>query len=46
MKSPNAAEFEKHGDIPVSMTNGTANVSIPLYTIKVGSLDIPVTFNL
>lgn len=44
-KSPNAAEFEKYGDIPVSLSNGTANVTIPLYTIKVGGLEIPITLS-
>lgn len=41
-RSPNAAAIEKYGEIPVSLSNGTANVSIPLYTIRCGSLEIPV----
>jgi hypothetical protein len=44
-KSPNASEFEKYGDIPVSLTSGMVNVSLPLYTIKVGSLEIPITLS-
>lgn len=44
-KSPNAAEFEKYGNIPVSLTSGMVNLSIPLYTIKVGSLVFPITLS-
>src|SRR5882762_9200878 len=44
-QSPNAASLGKYGDIPVSLANGMANVSIPLYTIKVGSFELPVTLS-
>ncbi len=40
--SPEVASFARYGDIPVSEYTGAANISIPLYTVKVGSLSIPV----
>ncbi|MBO9632152.1 MAG: hypothetical protein J7578_03470 [Chitinophagaceae bacterium] len=41
-KSPNAAALDRYGEIPVSLTNGTANISIPLYSIRAGALEIPI----
>lgn len=41
-RSPNAAALGRYGEIPVSLTNGTASISIPLYTIRSGTLEIPV----
>lgn len=43
--APNAASLGKFGDIPVSEFTGSAAVSLPLYNIKVGSLNLPVTAN-
>jgi hypothetical protein len=43
--APNAASLGVYGDIPVSSYTGTANVEIPLYTIKSNSLTLPVTLN-
>jgi hypothetical protein len=40
--SPTAAAFTQYGKIPVSQFTGTANVTIPLYDIKVDNLDLPV----
>lgn len=39
---PNAAALGKYVDIPVNMHTGIPNISIPLYTIKSGSLTLPV----
>ncbi|MGN6421312.1 MAG: hypothetical protein ACTHMC_27600, partial [Pseudobacter sp.] len=44
-RSPDAAAFEKYGTIPVSLTSGMAQVNIPLYTIKAGTLEIPVVLS-
>src|SRR5262245_45821041 len=44
-KSPNVAGFDKYGNIPVSLSNGVANVSIPLTKISIGGVDIPITLN-
>src|ERR1700761_6632744 len=41
--SPDAAALGKFGSIPVGPYTGTANISIPLYTIKSGDLTLPVS---
>lgn len=43
--SPDAAAIEKFGNIPVSYTTGVPNISIPIYTIKCGSLSWPVSLS-
>lgn len=43
--SPTASSLGKFGDIPISYQTGTPEVSIPLYTIKEGSLTLPVTLS-
>lgn len=40
--TPEASQLEKFVDMPVSLHNGTPNISIPIYTIKVKGLEIPV----
>jgi len=40
--TPNAASFNKFIDHPVSLYDGTPDVSIPLYTVKDGSIDLPI----
>jgi hypothetical protein len=41
--SPEAAMLGRFGDIPVGYYTGTADVSVPIYTIKEGSVEIPIT---
>lgn len=41
--SPEAAALGRFGDIPVSNYTGTADISIPLYTITEDGIDIPIT---
>jgi YD repeat-containing protein len=41
--SPNAASLGKYGEIPVSLNNGMANISVPLFEVKIGSFVLPVT---
>lgn len=41
--SPNAAALMKFTDVPVSPYTGTADVSVPLYTIQAKELSIPVS---
>ncbi|OKS84903.1 hypothetical protein [Mucilaginibacter polytrichastri] len=43
--SPNAATLGKYGDIPVGLYTGIPNVSIPLYTSKVGSFTLPISLS-
>ncbi|RZJ72541.1 hypothetical protein [Flavobacterium sp.] len=40
--SPEAALFERFGDIPVGHYNGSPNISIPLYTVKVEDFELPI----
>lgn len=41
--SPEAALLGRFGDIPIGYYTGTADVSIPLYTIKEGTVEVPLT---
>jgi len=41
--SPNAAALMKFTDVPVSPYTGTADVSIPFYTVQAKGLSIPVS---
>ncbi|WP_369012978.1 RHS repeat domain-containing protein [Flavobacterium anhuiense] len=41
--APNAAALAQYADIPVSKYNGVPNISIPLYTIKTGGYELPIT---
>src|SRR5581483_8044799 len=43
--SPTAASLGKYGDIPVSYHTGIPNISIPLYTVKSGSLTLPISLS-
>ncbi len=43
--SPTAASLGKFGVFPVNMNLGTTNISIPLYTIKQGDIEIPINLS-
>jgi hypothetical protein len=40
---PNVASFLKVADLPVSAYNGTGQVTIPLYTLEIGDLKVPIS---
>ncbi|SHL69574.1 hypothetical protein SAMN05444266_104436 [Chitinophaga jiangningensis] len=42
-KSPDVAQMEKFGEIPVSQSTGATNLSINLATIEVGNFKLPIT---
>jgi YD repeat-containing protein len=44
-KTPESQAFEKYGTLPVSELTGTANISIPIYTLKSRFLEVPITLN-
>lgn len=44
-QSPTAYAFAKYVDYPVSHYTGIPNISIPLYEISVGSLNIPISLS-
>jgi len=43
--SPTVASLGKYGNIPVSNYTGIPNISIPLYTIKSGEIELPITLS-
>src|SRR5258708_6602706 len=40
-----ASSLGKYGDVPVSMSNAKADISVPLYEIKTPRLTLPITLN-
>jgi len=40
--SPEAALIERFGNIPIGYNTGTANIAIPIYTIKEPGIEIPI----
>jgi YD repeat-containing protein len=43
--SPNAASLGKFGDIPVNNHTGIPKIDIPIYTLKEGNLELPISVN-
>lgn len=43
--SPEAAALGKYVDIPVSLYTGLPQISIPIYTVKEGSITVPVSLS-
>ncbi|MGG7666648.1 T9SS type A sorting domain-containing protein [Dyadobacter sp. BHUBP1] len=43
--SPNAASFSKYGDIPINLSTGAVNLSVPIYTSSEGALAWPIAMN-
>ena len=41
-RTPEAAAFKKYGEESVNEYTGTADISVPLYTIKCKDIEIPV----
>lgn len=44
-KSPNAASLEKYGEIPTSLFTGQVDLSIPLYTLVEGDIELPISLS-
>lgn len=42
---PNAAALTEYADVPVSNCTGVPNISIPIYTIKSGEIELPITLS-
>jgi len=45
ISSPTAASLGKYGDIPVSYHTGIPQINIPLYTVKAGTLSLPISLD-
>jgi hypothetical protein len=43
--SPNAAALMKFSDVPVSPYTGTADITVPIYTIHAKGIDVPVSLD-
>lgn len=43
--SPDAAALGKYGEIPVGKYTGSASITVPIYTIKTGGIEIPISLS-
>ncbi len=43
--SPVAAQYMRYGEIPVSLSTGVPEISIPIYTIEANGLEIPINIS-
>ncbi|MGC4038695.1 MAG: hypothetical protein QM764_22215 [Chitinophagaceae bacterium] len=43
--SPNAAAFQKYGEIPVSPYTGIPDISVPVYTVQFRDISIPISLS-
>lgn len=43
--SPDAASLGKYGNTPVGLNTGIPQISIPLYTVKTGTLEFPISIS-
>lgn len=44
-QSPEAAAFEKYGNVPVSMYTGTPQISVPLFNIQGREMSMPISLS-
>ena len=42
IESPNTASLGVFGEIPVNLFTGTPDISVPIYTVKSGSISFPI----
>lgn len=45
VQSPNAAALFRYAETPVSLYTGVPDISIPLYTIKEGDIEVPISIS-
>lgn len=43
--TPNASEFGRYGEVPVSLYNGTANISVPLFETEQQGVPFQISLN-
>ena len=43
--SPEASSMTKFTDVPVTLSNGAANISVPIHTINLKGISVPITLN-
>jgi hypothetical protein len=44
-KGPEAAAYQRYGDIPVDYATGVPSISFPLYTVNAGNINLPITLS-
>lgn len=45
VQSPNAAALFRYSETPVSLYTGVPNINIPIYTIKEGDIEVPISIS-
>ncbi|WP_261511751.1 DUF5977 domain-containing protein [Chryseobacterium paludis] len=45
VQSPNAAALFRYSETPISLYTGVPNISIPIYTIKEGDIEVPISIS-
>ncbi|GGB17625.1 hypothetical protein [Puia dinghuensis] len=45
VQTPNGASLAKYVEYPVSYFNGTPDISLPIYEIRSGDIDLPITLS-
>ncbi len=43
VKSPEVSKFEQYMNMPVNLVSGTPQISIPIYTINYGGMNLPIS---
>ncbi len=43
--SPEVAAFKKYGDVPVSLYTGVPDITIPLYTVTMNDIQVPINIS-
>lgn len=43
IETPQAASYERYGDVNVDLFTGNPNISIPIYTVEEGDLKLPIS---
>ncbi|WP_029902543.1 hypothetical protein [Prevotella sp. 10(H)] len=43
--SPQAKQFMRYGEVPVDLSSGVPEISIPIYTINVNNLQVPISIS-
>ncbi|MBQ3771535.1 MAG: hypothetical protein II908_01230, partial [Bacteroidaceae bacterium] len=44
-QSPQASMMQRFGNYPVDYSTGVPNISVPLYTIKIGDFELPISID-
>ncbi len=44
-QAPTTAAFSRYGDIPIDLSTGVPQIQIPLYTLKAGQIEIPISIS-